>query len=140
MDNKLLVRLSPIGYQQAAATERTNETIHPLLNYSAPYPVNGILYRSSDMVLCAHSNAVFHNKIKGRSRSDAYVFLSENDPMPRWNGPVINIAQIIIFVISSDSEEELRAIFITSQDMAEMRNTLEEMRRPQTKSPIQNDN
>ena len=61
VDNKLLVSLSAIGSQQAAATQCTNEAINQILNYCATYPVDGILYRSSDMVLCAHSDAGFHN-------------------------------------------------------------------------------
>ena len=51
MNNKLLVALSAIGSQQASATEATNEAIHQLLDYCATYPDDGILYRSSDMVL-----------------------------------------------------------------------------------------
>ena len=92
MDDKLLVGLSSIGAQHAAATERTNEAINQLLDYSATCPANGILYRSRDMVLCAHSDTGFHNKRKGRSRAGAHVFLSENYPMPRRNGPVLNLA------------------------------------------------
>ena len=78
----LLVGLSSIGDQQAVATERTNEAINQLLDYSAIYPVDGILYRSSDMVLCAHSDTGFHNESKGRSRLGAHIFLSKNGPMP----------------------------------------------------------
>ena len=59
--NKLLFGLSSIVPQQSVATERTNETINQLLDYGATYPVNGILYCSSDMVLCAHYDAGFRN-------------------------------------------------------------------------------
>ena len=52
VDKKLLVGLSSIGYQQAAATERTKEAINQILYYCATYPANGIFYRSSNMVLC----------------------------------------------------------------------------------------
>ena len=52
VENKLLVGLSAIGSQQAAANERTDEAINKILDYCATYPVDGILYRSSDMVLC----------------------------------------------------------------------------------------
>ena len=76
MDNNLLVDLSYIGSHQAAATERTNEAINQILGYCATYPADGIIYRSSDMVLCAHSDAGFHNESKGRSRSGAHIFLS----------------------------------------------------------------
>ena len=88
------------------------------------------------MVLCAHSDAGFHNEIKGRSRSEAHNFLSENDPMPRWNGPMLTLAQIIKFVMSSASEAELGVLFIPYQEMVAMRNTLEEIIWPKPKSPI----
>ena len=42
--------------------------------------------------------------------------------------------------MSSDSGSELRAIFITAQEMVAMRQTLEEIKWPQPKSPIQTDN
>ena len=128
VDNKLLVGLSAIGYQQAAATQRTNEAINQILGYCATYPVDGILYRSSNMVLCAHYDAGFHNESKGHSRAGAHIFLSENDAMPRWNVPILKLSQIIKFVMSSASEAELGALFITAQEMLEMRNTLEEMK------------
>ena len=140
MDNKLLVRLSVIGSQQAASTQRTNVEINQIFDYCATYPANGILYRSRDMVLCAHSDAGFHNESKVRSRVGAHIFLSDNDAMSRCNSPVLTLAQIIKFVMSSASEAELGAIFMTAQDMVAMRHTLEEMKWTQLKSPIQTDN
>ena len=82
MDNKLLVGLSDIGAQQASTTQRTNEAIDQILDYCATYPADGILYRFSNMVLCAHLDTGFHNDSKGRSRAGAHIFLSENDTMP----------------------------------------------------------
>ena len=135
MDNKLLVGLSAIGSQQASATQRINEAIDQILNYCATYPSDGILCLSSNMVLCAHSEAVFHNESRGHSRSGAHIFLSENDDIPRWNGPVLTLAKIIKFVMSSASEAELGAMFITAQEMVAMRKTLQEMKWPQTNPP-----
>ena len=114
-DNNLLVGLSSIESQQAAAIERTREAINQLLDHCATYPVDGILYCSSNMVLCAHSGAGFHNERKFRSRGGDHIFLSKNDVIPRWNGPVLTLAQIIKFVMSSDSEAELGALFTTAQ-------------------------
>ena len=105
-----------------------NEAISQLLNYSATYPANGILYCSSNMVLCALSDAGFHNESKGYIRASAHIFLSKNDAITRWNGPVLTLYQIIIFFMSSASEAELGALLITAQEMVAMRNTLEEMR------------
>ena len=69
-----------------------------------------------------------------------HIFLSENDAMPRWNGPVLTLAKIIKFVMSSASEAELGAMFITAQEMVAMRQTLQEMKWPQLNSPLQIDN
>ena len=115
MKNNLHVGLSDIESHQAAATKRTNESFNQILNYCATYPANGIIYRSRDMVLCAHSDAGFHNEIKGRSRSGAYIFLPKNYAMPRWNGSVLTLAKTITFVLSSAYEAKLGALFITAQ-------------------------
>ena len=53
---------------------------------------------------------------------------------------MLTVSQIIKFVMSSASESELGALLITSQEMVATRNTLEEMRCPQPKSPIKTDN
>ena len=92
------------------------------------------------MVLAAHSDASFHNETKGRSRAGAHIFLSEDDPIPKWNGPVLTIAQIIKFVMSSASEAELGALYITAKEIVPPRNTLDEMGWPQPHSPVQTDN
>ena len=73
VDNKLLVGLGAIGSQQASVTHHTNEAIDQILDYCATYPSDGILYRSINMVLCAQSDAGFHNESKGRSRAGAHM-------------------------------------------------------------------
>ena len=82
VDKKLLVGLSTIGSQQASATQRTNEVINQILDYCATYPDDGILFCSSDMVLCANFDAGFHNESKGHNRAGVHILLSENDAMP----------------------------------------------------------
>ena len=104
MENKLLVGLSTIGAQKASATQRTSAAIDKMLDYCATYPADVILYRSSNMVLCAHSDAGFHNDSKGRSRAGAHIFLSENGAMPQWNGPVLTLSKTIKFFMSFHEE------------------------------------
>ena len=82
VDNKLLVRLSSIGSQQSAATKQTKTAINQLLDYCATYPSDRIFYRSSDMVLCAHSDAGFHNKSKVRSRAGSHISPPKTMPCP----------------------------------------------------------
>ena len=92
VNNKLLVALSKIGAHQASATDKTLKSINQLLDYCATYPDDGIVYLSSDMILTAHSDAGFNNETKARSRSGAHIFLSENEPIPRWNEPILTVS------------------------------------------------
>ena len=66
--------------------------------------------------------------------------LSENNPVPSINGPVLTIAQIIKNVMSSTAEAELSGLFICAKDMIHLRNTLLEMGWPQPPSPVKCDN
>ena len=92
------------------------------------------------MILCAHSDDGFQSGIRGRSRAGEHIFFSEDDPVPKWNVPVLTIAQTIKFVMASASEAELGAMFITEQAMVSKCNTLEEIGWKQPSSPIQTDN
>jgi hypothetical protein len=67
VDNKLLATLSALSSQQSTTTKATNVAINQLLNYLATYPNYGTRYCTSDMILCAHTEAGFHNKSKGCS-------------------------------------------------------------------------
>jgi len=115
VDSKLLVALSAIAARQAYATVATEQAVHLLLDYVATYPADGIVYRSSDMVLCAHADAGFLNETYSRSRAGAHIFLLENDPFPRFNGAVLSIAQIVKFIMASAAESELAALFVTAR-------------------------
>ena len=95
MDKTFLVFLNAIGTKQATATESTNEAINQLLDYLANYPNNGIVYRYRSMVLAAHADTGFHNESKDRSRAGTHVLPAENDPVPRWNGPILTLDQVI---------------------------------------------
>ena len=107
--------LSAIGASQASATENTRNEINKLLNYCATYLSEGITYRDSDMILAAHSNASFLREPKSRSRAGGHIFLSEDDPIPRTNGPLLSIAGVMISVYASASEAETGALYIVAQ-------------------------
>jgi hypothetical protein len=138
--NKLLVALSTIAARQVKATVATEQAFHLLLDYVATYPNDGIIYCASDMILFAHADAGFLNESQTRSHAGAHIFLSVNDPYPRFNGAVLSIAQIIKFVMASAAESELAALFITAREMIPHCQTLIDMGWPQPKSPIQTDN
>ena len=92
------------------------------------------------MILAAHSDASYLSEPNARSRAGAHIFVSKDDPIPRPNGPILTIARVIKLVMASAAESELAGLFITTQEMVPLRNTLTEMGWPQPKSPIQVDN
>ena len=67
------------------------------------------------MILTAHSDAGFNNKIKARIRADTHIFLYENEPIPCCNGPILTIAQIRKYVMSSSVEVEIGDLFLTEK-------------------------
>jgi hypothetical protein len=115
VDNKLLVALSAIAARQSYATIATEQAVHLLLDYAATYPADGIVYRSSDMILFAHADASFLNETNSRSHAGVHIFLLENDPSPRFNGAVLSIAQIIKFVMVSAAKSNLQP-FLSQQE------------------------
>ena len=111
----------------------TEQAVHLILDYVATYPADGIAYRSSDIILCAHADAGFLIKTNSRSRARDHIFLLENDPFPRFNGAVVSIAQIIKFVMASAAKSELAALFVTAREMIPHHQTLIAMGWPQSK-------
>ena len=115
VDNKLLVALSAIAARQSYTTVATEQAVHLLLDYVSSYPADGIVYRANDMILCAHADAGFPNETNTRSRAGAHIFLSENDPFPRFNGAVLSIAQIIKFIMASAGPNQNLQPFLSQQ-------------------------
>ena len=64
------------------------------------------------------------------------IMLSENNPVPSINGPVLTIAQIVKNVMSSAAEAELSGLFICAKAMKPLRNTLLDMGWPQPLLPF----
>ena len=79
------------------------------------------------MILAAHADTGFLNEPRARSRAGAHIFLSENEPKPKLNVPVLKIAQIIKTVMASAEEAEMASLFITAKKMIPLRHTIIEM-------------
>ena len=76
------------------------------------------------MVLSGHSDAAYLSISKARSCAGAHIMLSEDVPVPRYNGLVLTIAQVIICVISSAAEAELAGLYICAKEMVPLRQSL----------------
>ena len=88
-----------------------------LLDYVTTYPRDGITFRSRKMILSAHSDAAYLSVTKARSRADAHIMLSENVPVPDYNGTILTIAQIIRNVTSSAAKAELVGLLFCAKEM-----------------------
>ena len=89
--------------------------VNQLLDHVATYPNNAITYRASDIILDGHSDESYIKKSNARSQSGAHIFLSEDEPVPKLNGPALTIAQIIKLVMFSVAEANLVGLFIASK-------------------------
>ena len=91
------------------------KAINQLLDYCATYPDDVIVYHSSDMIMTAHSDTGFNKEKKSRSRAGDHIFISKNEPIPRWNGPILTIAKIMVYVLSLAAELGTSALFLTAK-------------------------
>jgi hypothetical protein len=140
VDCTMLTALSSLATQQANPTQQTLQHIGQFLDYAMTHQDASISYRASKMILAAHSDASYLSETKARSRAGGHFFLSENDDVPRNNGAILTIAQIIKAVMSSAAEAELGALYINARESIPLRHLLEEMGHTQPPTPIQIDN
>ena len=68
------------------------------------------------------------------------MFMAGMENIPKNNGTILNISQIIKAVMSSMAEVELGALFINAKTAISMRHTLEELGHPQPLTLMQTDN
>ena len=75
VDDTILMSLSAIAGEQAAATENTERKVLKLLNYLATHLEAKIRFHASDMILNIHSDASYLSETRARSRLAGYFFL-----------------------------------------------------------------
>ena len=78
--------------------------------------------------------------LTNQGRAGAHIFLSENEPKPKLNGPVLTIVQIIKTVMASALEAEMKGLYITAKKVIPLCHTIIEMGCQQPQTPIQKDN
>ena len=107
--------------------------------YAASNPEAKTIYRASEMVLCADSDAAYLVAKNARSRAGGYHYLgSKNNKM--FNGAIYVLARVVKNVMASAMELEIAALFLNAKLIIEYQQTLEEMGHPQQPSIIRTDN
>jgi len=119
--------------------QKTLKHVKQFLDYAMTNKDAIITYQSSKMILATHGNASYLSKTKACSCAGGHFFLSENDKIPRNNGAVLTITQIIKSVMSSAAEAELVALYINAREAIPLCHLLKEMGHPQPPTSIQTD-
>ena len=78
----MLSTLGSTTTQQASPTANTMRKIKKLIDYAATHPDAAVTYRSSNMVLAAHSDASYLSETKSRSRAGGHFFMASNIAVP----------------------------------------------------------
>ena len=71
----MLADIGSIATQQASSTSNTIRKIKKLIDYAATHPYAAVTYRSSNMVLAAHSDASYLSETKSRSRAGGHFLM-----------------------------------------------------------------
>ena len=99
----MLVALSTIASEQASPTRATITKVDQFLDYAASQEHSVLTYEASDMFLVVHSDASYLSESKARSQAGGHFFMSKDVSFPPNNGAVLNIAQIMKKIMSSES-------------------------------------
>ena len=140
VDCTMLAALGSIATQQAIPTANTMRKIKQLLDYAATHPDAVVTYRSSNMVLAAHSEASYLSETKSRSRAGGHFFMARDIVIPENNVAVHTVTQIIKTVMSYTAEAELGTLCINCREATPERHLLKAMGHRQPPTPMQTDN
>ena len=111
--------------------------IKQLFDYATIHLDAVVTYRSSNMVLAAHSNASYLSETKSRRREGGHFVMTSDIAIPKTNGAVHTVAQIIKTVMSSTEEAELGALYINCRKAIPARHLLKAMRQHQPPTTMQ---
>jgi hypothetical protein len=132
--------INDIATEQTKATEKTQSTTKPMLNYLATHPDATIRYHASDIILHIHSDASYLSVSNARSRLGGLFFCGNKSPeQDTPNGSILNVASVIKKVIASAAESEVGACFHNAQSGAPLRATLTESGHFQPPTPLRTD-
>jgi len=143
VDMTVLAALSTIAIGQTKAKKRTMERCIQLLDYMASNQDAKVRFHALDMVMKIHSDALYLSESGARSRACGHFFMGW---MPRNGEPIIlngafyTSSSIMRFVVVSEAEAELGALFHNCQTGMIFRQTLKDLGHPQPKTPVHCDN
>ena len=87
------------------------------INYVASQEEAILTFNASDMKLAVHSDARYLREPKARRTAGGHFFLSNDSLIPPNNRAILNVAHIIRHVMSSATEAELAALYISMSQL-----------------------
>jgi hypothetical protein len=136
IDSTMLTAVNNIGSQIGAVTQETIEQVEKLLDYAYTYPNNKLVYKKSNMILRAQSDASYLSRAHAGSVAGGILMLiNNNDDNYDQNGAIQTISSRIDVVVSSAGEAEYAAVFTVAKLVEWLRAVLEALgyKQPATK-------
>ena len=131
--------INDIGISASKATTTTEKAVQQFLNYAYYNPDAEIIFRASDMILMADSDAAYLVAPQARSRAGGYHFLGSKDNT-MFNGAFYVLARVIKNVMASVMEAKLAALYENAQKIIIFQRTLIDMGHPKPPTDIHTDN
>ena len=136
----MLPALGTIATQQMNPNANTTKKVKHFLDYVSAHLDTIITYRASNMVFATQSNTPHLSESKTRSCTGGHFFISANSDVPANTGAVITVSKIIIAVMSSATDAELRTPIINFREAIPTRHALNILRHKQPPTLMQIDN
>jgi hypothetical protein len=141
VDPTVLMPINDIAMEQTKATEKTQAAKNQLLDYLATHPDATSRYHASYMILHIHIDASYLSVSNARNRLGGLFFCGNKSPHDdNINDSILNVASVIINVVSSAAGSEVGACFKNAQSGASLRVTLTELGHIQPPTPLRADN
>jgi hypothetical protein len=140
VDPRFLPATCALASEQACPTTDTMTRLDRLLGYAAAHP-NGVkVFRASDMVLRAYSDASYLSRARAGSVAGGFHYLGDYPDDSPLNHPISTHSTRIPVVCSFVAEAEYGGLFATGRIATNERQILANMGHPQPPTPIFCDN
>jgi hypothetical protein len=140
VDPLMLTAINKIGSMQAQASSQILDQVERFLAYANKFKDSTLYIQASDMKLYGHSDASYLSEPNARSRAGGYLYLGKHEINAKPNAAISCFSVIIPTVVTSATEAEYAALFMTGQAAVSIKHTLEELGYPQGTTDLICDN
>lgn len=143
IDLTIICASNDLALEQSSATAQSKQHQHALLDYLHVHPDASAQYRTSDMILKAHSDGSYLSVQGGRSRAVGHfyfgdnIYIMQNDKL---QGSAYQECSVIKPVVASAAECETATLFLNCQNAIVLHIAAKEMGHPQAAAPMRIDN